>query len=77
MWQKQPLSQWQPLCQYAFTAVMTLGLFAHWFIVFVLAPASYFKYYFPIYFTVYFWYILMVADTTDLLRRSFSGRNDT
>lgn len=44
-----------------FEIIMTLGLFAHWFIVFVLAPASYFKYYFPIYFTVYFWYILTLA----------------
>lgn len=30
------------------------GLICHWFIVFVLAPASYFKYYLPIYMTVYF-----------------------
>ena len=29
------------------------GLMCHWFIVFILAPASYFKYYFPLYFTVY------------------------
>lgn len=66
-----------PGSPWLFTAVMTLGLFAHWFIVFVLAPASYFKYYFPIYFTVYFWYILLIADTTDILRRSFSRRPDT
>lgn len=30
------------------------GLCCHWFIVFVLAPASYFKYYFPIYMMGYF-----------------------
>ncbi|MBQ7463495.1 MAG: hypothetical protein IJS86_01400 [Lachnospiraceae bacterium] len=60
----QKMVQKQPFSGHAFTAVMTLGLFAHWFIVFVLAPASYFKYYFPIYFTVYFWYILYIADST-------------
>ena len=43
-----------------FTFFMTLGLLAHWFIVFVLAPASYFKYYFPVYFTTYFWTILII-----------------
>lgn len=42
------------------TFFMTSGLLAHWFIVFVLAPASYFKYYFPVYFTTYFWVILVV-----------------
>lgn len=36
------------------------GLMAHWFIVFVLAPASYFKYYFPIYIMAYF-YVLIIA----------------
>lgn len=35
------------------TAVLSTGLLMHWFIVFILAPASYFKYYFPLYFTVY------------------------
>ncbi|MBO6113140.1 MAG: hypothetical protein J6P45_08855 [Lachnospiraceae bacterium] len=44
-----------------YTFLMTLGLFAHWFIVFVLAPASYFKYYFPVYFTVYSWYVMIAA----------------
>jgi|GEM_PF-1088469 len=34
--------------------LMLCGLACHWFIVFVLAPASYFKYYLPIYMTVYF-----------------------
>ncbi|MBO4374975.1 MAG: hypothetical protein J5829_07690 [Lachnospiraceae bacterium] len=61
-WKKKETTGPSP-CLHAFTAVMTFGLFAHWFIVFVLAPASYFKYYFPVYFTVYFWYILMLADT--------------
>ena len=36
------------------------GLLAHWLIVFVLAPASYFKYYFPIYIMSYF-YVLVIA----------------
>jgi len=36
------------------------GLLAHWFIVFILAPASYFKYYFPIYIMAYF-YLLILA----------------
>ena len=36
------------------------GLIGHFIIVFVLAPASYFKYYFPIYFTVYL-YITVAA----------------
>ncbi len=44
-----------------FTFVLTLGLLGHWFIVFVLAPASYFKYYFPVYFTTWFWYVMIPA----------------
>ena len=44
----------------AYTFFMSSGLLAHWFIVFVLAPASYFKYYFPVYFTTYFWVILII-----------------
>lgn len=36
------------------------GLICHYIIVFVLAPASYFKYYFPIYFTVYLFYVLLI-----------------
>ena len=36
------------------------GLICHWFIVFILAPASYFKYYFPVYIMAYF-YILMIV----------------
>lgn len=40
-----------------FTFFVTGGLIAHWFIVFVLAPASYFKYYFPIYIMGYFYLI--------------------
>lgn len=31
------------------------GLICHWFIVFILAPASYFKYYFPLYIMTYFY----------------------
>lgn len=37
------------------------GLMAHWFIVFILAPASYFKYYFPIYIMSYFYAILILV----------------
>ncbi len=36
------------------------GLCAHWFIVFVLAPASYFKYYFPVYIMEYFYIIALM-----------------
>ena len=36
------------------------GLAAHWFIVLVLAPASYFKYYFPVYIMSYFYMIFAV-----------------
>lgn len=36
------------------------GLVAHWFIVLVLAPASYFKYYFPVYIMSYFYLITMI-----------------
>lgn len=42
-------------------ALMLAGLACHWFIVFVLAPASYFKYYLPIYMTVYFGTVLYIA----------------
>lgn len=43
----------------AFFLILALCLFSHFFIVFVLAPASYFKYYFPVYFTMYFFAILL------------------
>lgn len=36
------------------------GLLAHWAIVFILAPASYFKYYFPLYIVAYFYVALGV-----------------
>ncbi|MBO4905033.1 MAG: hypothetical protein J5367_07395 [Lachnospiraceae bacterium] len=36
------------------------GLAAHWFIVLVLAPASYFKYYFPVYIISYFYMIFVL-----------------
>ena len=45
-----------------FTFFLTGGVLAHWFIVFVLAPASYFKYYFPVYIIAYF-YLLMIVLT--------------
>ncbi len=46
-----------------YTFLLTLGLFAHFAIVFALAPASYFKYYFPVYFTVYFWYLMIIIES--------------
>ena len=45
-----------------FTFFVTGGLIAHWFIVFVLAPASYFKYYFPVYMTAYFYLFLILLQ---------------
>lgn len=57
------------LCIYAlirkrwFTFFVTGGLIAHWFIVFVLAPASYFKYYFPVYFIAYFYAFLLIMQS--------------
>lgn len=38
------------------------GLLSHWFIVFVLAPASYFKYYFPVYITAYLYLFLLIIE---------------
>lgn len=35
------------------------GLVCHWFIVFILAPASYFKYYFPVYIMAYFYLCIL------------------
>lgn len=46
----------------AFFVMLSLCLFAHFSIVFILAPASYFKYYFPVYFTVYFFAVLLVVS---------------
>ncbi len=43
----------------AYTFFVMSGLCCHWFIVFILAPASYFKYYFPIYMTAYFYVVLL------------------
>ncbi len=43
-----------------FSFFLSGGLLAHWSIVFVLAPASYFKYYFPVYITAYFWMIFLL-----------------
>lgn len=37
------------------------GMCCHWFIVFVLAPASYFKYYLPVYMNVYFGLIAIIV----------------
>lgn len=58
------------LCLYAlirkrwFTFFLSGGVLAHWFIVFILAPASYFKYYFPVYITAYFYLLLLVITFT-------------
>ena len=46
----------------AFYTLLSLCLFAHFTIVFLLAPASYFKYYFPIYLTVYFFTLLLICS---------------
>lgn len=43
-----------------FSFFATGGLLAHWFIVFILAPASYFKYYFPVYITAYLYLFLII-----------------
>lgn len=43
-----------------FSLFVAGGLCAHWFIVFVLAPASYFKYYFPVYIMGYFYVLITV-----------------
>lgn len=45
-----------------FTFFLTGGLIAHWFIVFILAPASYFKYYFPVYTCGYLYLILLILQ---------------
>lgn len=56
------------LCLYAlikrrwFTFFTTGGLLAHWFIVFILAPASYFKYYFPVYIIAFFYVLLIILQ---------------
>ena len=45
-----------------YTFFLAGGLLCHFIIVFVLAPASYFKYYFPIYMTMYFLTILVMIS---------------
>ncbi len=45
-----------------YTFFVTGGLIAHFFIVFVLAPASYFKYYFPVYIMAYFYVMLIIMQ---------------
>ncbi len=47
------------------------GLMAHWFIVFVLAPASYFKYYFPVYIMAYFFAIVLLIRYFTHDKRTF------
>ncbi len=44
------------------TFFITGGLLAHWLIVFILAPASYFKYYFPVYMIAYFYLLLIILQ---------------
>ena len=56
----------------AFFVMLSLCLFAHFAIVFLLAPASYFKYYFPVYFTTYFFIILLF-----ICRSAASGKTST
>lgn len=45
-----------------FTFFATGGIIVHWFIVFILAPASYFKYYFPVYIIAYFYVLLFILQ---------------
>ena len=47
---------------------MLSGVICHWFIVFILAPASYFKYYLPVYLTGYF--TLFAGAATWLVRKN-------
>lgn len=46
-----------------FTFFLSGALLAHWFIVFILAPASYFKYYFPIYMCGYMFVMMLLIQT--------------
>ena len=46
-----------------FTFFMCGAIMAHWFIVFILAPASYFKYYFPIYMSGYMYITMLIIQT--------------
>ncbi len=61
-----PVAMIALLCLYClitrrwFTFFVTGGLIAHAFIVFVLAPASYFKYYFPVYIMAYFYLMFII-----------------
>lgn len=56
------------LCIYAlirrrfYTFFLTGGLLCHFLIVFVLAPASYFKYYYPVYIMAYFYILLLILQ---------------
>lgn len=45
-----------------FSFLVSGGLIMHWFIVFLLAPASYFKYYFPVYMIAYFYLLLIILQ---------------
>lgn len=55
--------------------LVMLGLLCHWFIVFVLAPASYFKYYFPVYIMAYFYLILGCVSAILRQDKHLSGVN--
>lgn len=63
-----PLALLFAICLYAlfrkrfFTFFLTAGILTHWFIVFMLAPASYFKYYFPVYIMAYFYALLLLLQ---------------
>ncbi|MCR4924262.1 MAG: hypothetical protein K5931_09685 [Lachnospiraceae bacterium] len=45
-----------------FNFFTSAGLLCHLFIVFILAPASYFKYYFPVYLMGYFYLMIFIMD---------------
>ncbi|MBO4902132.1 MAG: hypothetical protein J5518_05010 [Lachnospiraceae bacterium] len=68
------------LCVYSlfrkrwFSFFLTGGVLAHWFIVFILAPASYFKYYFPVYITAYFYLLLLALQLLRFLQKKENRR---
>ncbi|HAG68776.1 MAG TPA: hypothetical protein DCL38_02235 [Lachnospiraceae bacterium] len=79
-----PVSVIIVLCIYAlfkkrwFTFFATGGLIAHFMIVFVLAPASYFKYYFPVYIMAYLYVMLIIMRLVQRRRpEGFVNGNDS
>lgn len=56
-----------------YTFFVAAGCAAHYAIVFVLAPASYFKYYFPVYIMAYYYLILLIVHRFSENRAQTSG----